>query len=223
MPIKVQWINVKDNMAQPRLKSKFDRPLAGFESSYADELPGDSPALLKSLDDAALLDSVAKGNKAAMAEIYDRYAHTCYAIAMRILDAAAAAEEVTREVLLDVWRQPANFRSRNFALPIWLTLTTRRRALEFQNFSKRTVDENNIPMPDPHELGLSRLQAWRTDKFKRIVAALPGDQKQVLELVWFRGLGNEELAQQTGLSLDKIHSRLHAALETLHKALDADE
>jgi RNA polymerase sigma-70 factor (ECF subfamily) len=178
---------------------------------------------LKTLDDATLLNSVVAGSKSAMSEIYDRYSHTCYAIAMRILDSPTAAEEVTRDCLLDVWREPSNFRSRHNVLPIWLTLTTRRRALEFRESSGRTNDENEIPMPDPHELGLSKLQTWRLDKFKRIVAALPADQKQVLELVWFKGLGNDELAQQTGLSLDKIHSRLHAALDTLHKALDADE
>lgn len=220
---KLAWINVIGDMAQPRLKSNYSKPLAGFDSTDSNEAHSDNPALLKTLDDETLLNSVVAGSKSAMAEIYDRYSHTCYAIAMRILDSAAAAEEVTREVLLDIWRQPANFRSRNYVLPIWLTLTTRRRALEFRDSNGRTNDENSIPMPNPHELGLSKIQAWRLDKFKRIVAALPAEQKQVLELVWFKGLGNDELAQQTGLSLDKIHSRLLAALETLHKALDADE
>ncbi len=223
LPIKLGWITVKGDMAQPKLKSNYNRPLAGFDSSYSNDAQNDNPALLKTLDDATLLSSVVAGSKSAMAEIYDRYSLTCYAIAMRILDSAAAAEEVTRDVLLDVWRQPSDYISSNSVLPIWLTLTTRRRALEFRDLRGRTLDENGIPMPNPHELGISKHQAWRLDKFKRIVAALPADQKQVLELVWFKGLGNDELAQQTGLSLEKIHSRLHSALETLHNALDANE
>jgi RNA polymerase sigma factor (sigma-70 family) len=210
-------------MAQPRLKSNFDKSRAGFDSSYSDEAHGDNPALMKTLDEGTLLDSIVTGNKAAMAEIFDRYAHVCYAIALRILDAPTSAEEVTREVLLDVWRQPANYTARRSELPVWLSLVTRRRALEVRDLGRRTDNENSILLPNPRELGLSNHQAWRLDKFKRIVAALPAEQKQVLELVWFKGLNSTELASQTGQSLATVQSRLLAAVQTMQRALDAHE
>jgi len=210
-------------MAQPRLKSTYDKSRAGFHSSYTDEAHSENPALMKTLDEEALLNCVAAGNRSAMAEIYDRYAHLCYAIALRILESPALAEEVTREVLLEIWRQPANFTARNNELPVWLTLVTRRRALNMRNNSGREEDENSILLPNPNQLGIYSHQAWRLDKFKRIVAAMPAEQKQVFELVWFKGLATPEVAAQTGLTLHKVETRLTAAIETMQKALEAHE
>lgn len=205
-------------MADPQLKPNPDSP------SENPRRPGsyDTPAQLKPLDDAALLDLASMGNKLAMAEIYDRHAHLCYAIALRILDSSVQAESVVRETFLEIWRQPRTFRVQNCQLPAWLAIVTRIRALAVRFPAERQALES-LPLPGADELSLSADQSWRLDRIKRAIAVMPADTKHVLELAWHQGFAPESIASKLGITAAAARQELRTALETMEKALLAHE
>src|SRR5215475_8467849 len=82
------------------------------------------------MSDAALVSSVRSGNEDAMAELYDRYSSVVYAVALRVLGNAAAAEDVLQEVFLQLWRNPGSFDASRGNLAPWLAVIARNRAVD---------------------------------------------------------------------------------------------
>lgn len=205
-------------MADPQLKASPESTSANQRRAGLYE----NPAQLKPLDDAALLDLASMGNRLAMAEIYDRHAHLCYAIALRILDSSVQAEIVVRETFLEIWRQPRTFRVQNCQLPAWLAIVTRIRALAVRNPSERETLES-LPLPGADELSLSADQSWRLDKIKRAIASMPATSKQVLEIAWHQGSAPDAIAAKLGITPADAREELYNALETMEKALLGNE
>lgn len=205
-------------MADPQIKLNTEPLRANSRNAVLYE----NTAQLKSLDDTALLELASTGNRLAMAEIYDRYAHLCYAIALRILDSTGPAENVVRETFLDIWRQPRTFRVQNCELPAWLATVTRIRALAACDPEARERMEWQ-PLPGADELSLSAGQSWRPDRIKRALAAMPSSSKEALEAAWKRGSSPEVIASQLGITPAAAQEYLQIALEMLEKALLAHE
>ena len=205
-------------MADPQLKHSPDSASATPRKSGLYDIP----AQLKPLDDAALLDLASMGNRLAMAEIYDRHAHLCYAIALRILNSSVQAESVVRDTFLEIWRQPRTFRVQNCQLPAWLAIVTRMRALAVRNPAEREMRES-MPLPGADELSLAADQSWRLDKIKRAIATMASTEKQVIELAWHQGFTPESVALKLGITVDAAREELHTALESMEKALLAHE
>lgn len=201
-------------MADPQLKSSpaTTHVHTGKAGVY------ETPAQLKPLDDAALLDLASAGNRNSMAEIYDRHSHLCYAIALRILNSTTQAENVVRETFLEIWRQPRTFRVQNCQLPAWLAIVTRMRALAMRNPAERETLES-LPLPGADELSLSADQSWRLDRIKRAIAAMPNATKQALEMAWHQGTSPDSIASHLGITVAAAREELHTALDTMEKAL----
>ena len=162
--------------------------------------PADSASLgndLKSLEDKQLVLAIREGQEAAVSELYDRYSNMLVALAHRVLRDAADSEEILQEVFLQVWNQAARYDPARSSVSTWLVLIT-------------------------HESPAGVKHVFRQEQRKRLqkeLAQLPPEQREVLEMAFYRGMTQSEIAGETGIPLGTVKTRTLLAMKKLRKAL----
>ena len=162
-----------------------------------------------------LLGRLVSGDQAALGELYDLHAGLVNALALRILRDRAEAEEVVQEVFVQVWRQAARFDPERGSAQAWLCTIARTRALDRlrRRTSRREDPVESAPVPTgrpPHEDALT---------VRRALAGLPDDQRRALELAYYEGLTQSEIAERLSQPLGTIKTRIRTALLRLREAL----
>jgi RNA polymerase sigma-70 factor (ECF subfamily) len=174
------------------------------------------------LDDNQLVERVVKGDEAAFLALYDQHASHVYALTLRILGDPMLAEEATQDTFLKLWGRARLFLAERGSLLIWLLTIARRTALDRIRLEARrpilsdSSDPDdiwpNIPDPDTN----SEENRWRSMYFA--VQALPADQRQVVELAYYQGMSQSEIAGTLGWPLGTVKTRLNNAMERLRRA-----
>lgn len=173
---------------------------------------------LVSLSDEALLAIIATPDgDLALAELYDRYGKIAYGLAYRVLRDSALAEDAVQEAFITVWRTAGTYISERGKPRTWLLTLVHRRAVDLVRREQR----RRAPAPTD-ETGPTALaaedEATLRDRRRAVQAALtqlPADQREALELAYYGGLTQTELAQQLGVPLGTVKSRMFAGLRRL--------
>ena len=189
-------------------------------------------------DDEALVASVAQGDARALELIYERHSRGVYSLALRLLTDGPAAEEVVQETFLKLWRQPAAYQPDRGRLLPWLLGVAHHRAIDL--LRRRQLEQRHrIPAP-PHangdglvdlldNFGLTSSEGdpqTRAGAFEqrmaigRALASLPSEQWLPLELAYYRGMTQLEIATALGLPLGTVKTRMRLGLQQLRKAPD---
>jgi len=178
------------------------------------------------IDDILLMERIAKLDQSALSELYDRYARVLYSLAFKLLESVEEAEEVVLDVFSQVWRTAGRYDAKRGRVDAWLFMLTRSRALDrlraLQRLAKAATASVNIavvqspPLCDPEE---DLLIYERRAYVLAALSKLPQEQKQVLELAYYKGLTHVEIAAQTGKSLGTIKTRIRLGLCKLREAL----
>jgi len=187
--------------------------------------PSRSTAPLRSSDDLAIVRRIGRSDAAALAELYDRYAGMLLALARRILGAGGEAEEVLQESLLQVWNQAERYDPARSSVSTWLILITRSRALD--RLRSRVARDRTKeaaaaepPLPDTSSRGEEHvLHRERHDRVRAALAELPDEQRRVLELAFYEGLSQSEIATRTGTPLGTVKTRALLGMKKLRQAL----
>ena len=181
-----------------------------------------------SAEDAALIYQVAQGDQNALARLYDRYSGLLLALARRILNDSSDAEEVLQEVFLQVWNQAGRYDRVRSSVSTWLVLIARSRAIDRLR-SRQVVDRTLIALQQEnrglhasHEGNRSVLMDQRRERLRREMSELPAEQRQVLELAFYGGLTQSEIASSTDIPLGTVKTRTLLAMKKLRKALQGD-
>ncbi|HET6202489.1 MAG TPA: sigma-70 family RNA polymerase sigma factor [Planctomycetota bacterium] len=174
--------------------------------------------------DEALVRAIAAGEESALASAYDRYGALVYALARRFLRDASAAEEIVQDVFLELWRRARLFDPRHGTLPAFLVTLARSRAIDRLRSRRplpagretsdpeRSVDEGLPP------LEFASLEDARAEVL-RALGTLPSEERHVVELAYFEGLSQSEIAERTGAPLGTVKGRARNALRRLREAL----
>ena len=173
-------------------------------------------------EDARLISAMSQGDRGALATLYDRYCGLLLAVATRILRERREAEDLVHDVLLEVWRQSADYDGTRGTVRAWLLVRLRSRALD----RKKSVGATRVIAVDPEKLNeqrevLNEDPALAPDRtaLRRALAALPEDQRTVLELGYFEGLSSSEIAARIDAPIGTVKSRVAAALAKLRAGL----
>ena len=176
--------------------------------------------------DVELVQAVARGDRAALARLYDLYAPLMMAVAARILGDRREAEDLLHDVLLEVWRHADEYAQARGSVRSWLLIRLRSRALDRRKSaaSTRTVPlnaghghEERASAGDDPSLGPDHAAV------RRAIAALPEEQRVVLELGYFEGLSSSEIAERIAAPIGTVKSRVAAALAKLRAGLGGKE
>jgi RNA polymerase sigma factor (sigma-70 family) len=174
------------------------------------------------LSDEALLSLVAGSDDAALAELYDRFGGVAYGLALRILRDEALAQDAVQEAFLAVWRTADRFLAERARASTWILTLVHRRAVDLVRREERRRAEPLEAAPEPPAPGSVDEEA--TSRFRRRVVQealrrLPPEQRQALELGYYGGLTQSQLAEQLGQPLGTIKSRMFAGLTRLRDLL----
>jgi RNA polymerase sigma factor (sigma-70 family) len=178
------------------------------------------------LSDEALVALVARGDEDALGELYDRVSRIAYGLAMRVLRDDRLAEDAVQEGFLAVWRNAAAFRAERAKASTWILTLVHRRAVDLVRREERRRAE---PLSEETATGTGGVgeatdeAAWLRFERERVQAALrqlPDVQREALELAYYGGFSQSELAERLGVPLGTIKSRMFAGLARLRELLD---
>lgn len=179
------------------------------------------------MDDLGLIRGIARNEESALATFYDRYGRLVFSLALRILEDASLAEEVTQDVFLSLWNKAETYRPQQGKVITWLGSMARHRAIDVLRRQKvrpeghrSDWDEDTIEplQEDPHleeQVAFAQLH----EHVRRAVKALPGEQQQVLALAYYSGLSHQEIAIQLDQPLGTVKTRLRLAMQKLRVML----
>jgi RNA polymerase sigma-70 factor, ECF subfamily len=177
---------------------------------------------LAHLSDEALLSLVASSDDQALAELYDRFGGVAYGLALRILRDETLAQDAVQEAFLAVWRSADRFLAERAKASTWILTFVHRRAVDLVRREDRRRGEPLDRAPEPTAPDTVEEQA-ALDYQRRIVQEallrLPPEQREALELGYYGGLTQSELAERLGQPLGTIKSRMFTGLARLRDLL----
>ena len=180
---------------------------------------------LESLSDGVLLRQVADRQPEALGVLYGRYAPTLLALARRILGSPADGEELLQEVFLHVWNHASRYDPSRSSVSTWLVLITRSRAIDRLRTRKvveRTHETSAQRDPAGHASPEGAENVFiheRRERVQRELAKLPPEQRQVLEMAFYEGLSQSEIAARADLPLGTVKTRTLLGMKKLRGAL----
>jgi RNA polymerase sigma-70 factor (ECF subfamily) len=179
----------------------------------------ESIALLKTLQ------RMADGDHPALATCYDLIGSAVFSLAIRMLRDRAAAEDVSQDIFVQVWRQAGKYDTSRGSPEAWIMMIARTRILDRLRSRKagivlKTVGENLPESPDgddwPEDLAITREDAVNV---RQALAELPAEQKQAIELAFFDGLTHMEIAEKISVPLGTIKTRIRLGLMKIRDQL----
>ena len=180
------------------------------------------PRDLAHLSDEALVALVARGEEYALAELYDRHGRVAYGLALRIVRDPALAEDAVQDAFLAAWRSAGRFVAERAKASTWLLTLVHRRAVDLvRREQRRRADpiDDVEPASDEATDDLVWLRFER-ERVQEALRALPDAQREALELAYYGGFTQSELADRLGLPLGTIKSRMFAGLSRLRELLE---
>ncbi len=178
-------------------------------------------------DDEALVRRMAAGDDGALGELYDRWQPVVHGVVSRMLRASEDVEDVVEETFWQAWKQASRFDRTRGAVQTWLLTIARSRALDRVRALRRRREEplegddgqsvaQQVAEGDPGQ------DAEASERRRLVVAALsglPAEQREALELGYFGGLSQTEIAEKTGQPLGTVKTRMRLALQKLRGQL----
>jgi RNA polymerase sigma-70 factor (ECF subfamily) len=169
--------------------------------------------------DEEVLAAIAGGDDQGLAELYDRYGRLAYGLAYRVLHDQALAEDAVQDAFLAIWRSADGYRRERAKPSTWILTLVHRRAVDLVRREDLRRAEQLDETPEAAGASVPE-EADLREKRTAVQAALrelPQDQRQALELAYYGGFTQSELAEQLGVPLGTIKSRMFAGLTRLRE------
>jgi RNA polymerase sigma-70 factor (ECF subfamily) len=174
------------------------------------------------LSDEAVVALVARSDQEALAELYDRFGRVAYGLALRVLRDDKLAEDAVQEGFLAAWRNADRFMPERAKASTWVLTFVHRRAVDLV---RREEHRRAEPLPEnvePTPSESAEEDAWLRFERERVQAALrqlPDQQREALELAYYGGFSQSELAERLGQPVGTIKSRMFTGLARLRELL----
>ena len=178
------------------------------------------------LDDAALVALVSRRDEGALSALYDRYSRLAFSLAVRIVGDRALAEEITVDSFVSVWRASGSFVEERGRFITWLMSVVRHRAIDELRRLKIRPEGNAVELNEalqsaayPDALDDLVDMHRQREMVRSILAGLPAPQREALELAYFGGFTQQEIAEKTGTPLGTIKTRMRLGLMKMRDEL----
>lgn len=176
--------------------------------------------------DTEILSAIAGGEETAVATLYDRHATLLYGIANQMLRDPGAAEDVVQDVFVSAWRQASSYDSVRGSVTTWLVTLTRNRAIDR---IRRERSRNPVGAPVDVETAFDLdsgddtagvvLDRMVGNQVREAVADLPDKQRESLELAWFSGFSQSEIATRINVPIGTVKTRMFHGMRQLSELL----
>lgn len=220
-------MSAASTMAPPRTQAAFTT-LSAMASRYL--APYLSAVILRVVaeTDVELVGRVASRDPGAFEVLYRRYAPAAYGVAMRVVHQPFLAQEVVHDAFIALWNAPESFDPSRGAFRSFLLSLVHHRAVDTvrreERLRARERRSNPEPPPDEDVSDVVVEEADLADRRRAVreaMAELTPEQRQALDLMYFRGLTHARIAAETGIPIGTVKSRVWAAMRRLRKELEA--
>lgn len=174
--------------------------------------------------DINVVQRLAAGDRDAVAELYDRHAARIMGLAIRIVRNSSDAEDVVQEVFSQAWRTAPNYQPARGSVAGWLLMMARSRAIDRLRSRLTRHDADDRPdldgLPaDVAPVSEQLIASQQVAHVREAMTALPVEQRTALELAYFEGLTQTEIAERTQTPLGTVKTRIRTALTSLRRSV----
>ncbi len=171
--------------------------------------------------DHQLVTRAAQGDELAVAELYDRHARLAYSVAFGITRNSIFAQDAVQDAFLQLWLKPAKIDPKRTSIAAWIVLLARRRAIDLTRSEARAARPRytsaaELESPAADEQALTSIEGQRA---RAALRRLTPEQLAVIDLAYFRGLSQSEIARTLAITIGTVKSRTHTALACLRATL----
>lgn len=167
-----------------------------------------------------------EADETALGALYDRWVRSLYSLVLHLLKDPDEAEDVVEETFWQAWRKAGSYEPSRGAVSTWLLTIGRRKALDRLRARKRSREDligedrslADLPSSDP-DPSIDTEGAELRENVRRALNDLPAEQREVLELGYFNGLSQSEIADVTGQPLGTVKTRMRLAMQKLREPL----
>ena len=175
--------------------------------------------------DDELMQAIARQDSAALVALYDRYGRLAFGLAYRIVNDGPLGEEIVQDAFMQVWRRAATYQAnQGGSARAWLLTIVHHRAIDLVRRAGASRPPD-VPLDDAGEL-VAGTDVWREvsahltqDEVRAAVGALPPEQREAIELAYFQGLSQSEIAERLQMPLGTVKGRMRLGLRKLYDAL----
>jgi RNA polymerase sigma-70 factor, ECF subfamily len=177
-------------------------------------------------DDVALMRRMVEADETALGALYDRWVRSLYSLVLHLLKDPDEAEDVVEETFWQAWRKAGSYEPSRGAVSTWLLTIGRRKALDRLRARKRSREDligpdrsfADLPSADP-DPSVDVEGAELRESVRQAMNGLPDEQREVIELGYFNGLSQSEIADVTGQPLGTVKTRMRLAMQKLREPL----
>jgi len=179
----------------------------------------------RAAEDAAAVARLAGGDEDALSILYDRYSGMLMALVQRIVRDPADSEEIVQRVFMQAWKQADRYDPARSSVSTWLVLIGRSRAIDLIRSRKvkdRTLEAVKQERKGQYTSNEGGERVWlqeRREKLQGAMDDLPPEQREILEMAFFRGMTQREIAETTGIPLGTVKTRSLLAMKKMRVAL----
>lgn len=169
-------------------------------------------------DDRSLMRLILQHDQTALSQLYERYGTRVFSVAYRVLQNRHLAEEAAQDTFLKVWRQQTTWDPDKGQLVSWLLVVARYTAIDHLRREQRlapSVDASLDELPEPVAEGGRPEDSHDRHQMHALLAELPDEQRQLIELAFFQGMTHRELAERLNLPLGTVKTRVRLGLQKL--------
>ena len=204
-------------------RARDARPRSLVSIAHPERRRTPMPRDLAHLSDEAVLALVGRSEEAALAELYDRYGGAAYRLARRVVRDPNLAEDAVQDAFLAIWRGAARFVPDRRHAAAWIMTVVHRRAVDIvrreEHRRAKALDPADDSRPDRSAAEAVWLRLER-ERVQLALARLPDAQREVLELAYYGGFTQSELAERLGRPLGTIKSQMYTALHNLKDLIE---
>lgn len=175
----------------------------------------------------ALIERCQNGDTAAFSELYDRFSGLLLAMSHRILRSTSAAEEVLQETFLYAWQNAGAYDPSRSSVSTWLVMIARSRSIDrlrrnqheerLRNRTRAEASHSIAPIGDA-----TVLDGQRRSRVRAALSRLSSEQRMVVDLAYYGGLSQKQIAKRMRIPLGTVKTRTHLAYRKLRRALASD-
>ena len=216
------------------MSSAADPELQGVPASDVEVAPTEK-SFLRAVEaepgkptDVDLMRGIQAGDPDALSQLYDRYNGIVKALILRIVHNETEADDLLQEVFMEIWNQAKNFSAQKGKPLGWMVTLTRRRAIDALRKKQAYARAEERLQAEPEQQPLAWVQNTTAEDIRlgdtralmaKVISSLPEAQQQVIELAFFQGMSQREIAANTNIPLGTVKTRLELGLKKIYDSL----